>query len=68
MYVSRKKKIEGQGNGFLIGCAAMQSIEIRNAIARQMDNLGVNNHRRTKPIRFLHDTGIALGPIISDIV
>jgi hypothetical protein len=46
----------------------MQSIEIRNAIGRQMDNLGVNNHRRTKPIRFLHDTGIALGPIISDIV
>jgi len=28
-----------------------------------MDNLGVNNQRRTKPSRFLHDTGIALGPI-----
>jgi hypothetical protein len=27
-----QKKIEGQGNGFLVGCAAMQSVEIRNAI------------------------------------
>src|SRR5262249_23625988 len=30
-----------------------------------MDNLGVNNQRRTKPSRFLHDTRIAFGPIIS---
>src|SRR6476661_2013606 len=30
-----------------------------------MDNLSINNQRRTKPSRFLHDTRIALRPIIS---
>jgi hypothetical protein len=30
--ITRKKKIESTGNGFLIGCAAVQSIEIRGAI------------------------------------
>jgi len=30
--VTREKKIEGQGNGFVIGYTTMQSVEIGNAI------------------------------------
>ena len=28
----RQKKIESQGHGFFIGCATVQSVEIRNAL------------------------------------
>ena len=41
----------------------MQGVEIRNAFGRQVDNLGVNNQRRTKPGRLLHNARIALGPV-----
>jgi hypothetical protein len=35
--------IESKGHGPVIGYAAMQSFEIRNAFGRQVNNLGVNN-------------------------
>jgi|SRR5215475_11465075 len=37
--VTHDKKIKSQGHGFLIGCAVVQSVEIRNAIRQQTNNL-----------------------------
>src|SRR5690349_6320920 len=62
--VTREKKIGGQRHGFLIDLA-MQSVEVRNAIGRQMNNLGVNNQRLTQERRFLHNARIAFGPVVS---
>ena len=58
-----RRLIECQGHGFLIGCATMQDVEIRNAFVRKADNLGINNQRFTEPGRFLDNARIALGPI-----
>src|SRR5262245_9819654 len=63
--VTREKKVKSQSHGFLIGCATMQSVEIRNAIGRQVNNLGVDNQRRSEPSGFFHNARIAFGPIIS---
>ena len=61
--VTRNKKIEGKGHGFLIGCAAVQGVEIRNAFGRQVNNLGINNQRLTEPSCFLYNTRIAFDPV-----
>src|SRR5262249_32927956 len=58
-------KVKSQSHGFLIGCATVQSVEIRNAIGRQVNNLGVDNQRRSEPSGFFHNARIAFGPIIS---
>ena len=51
--ITRKKKIESTGYSFLIGCAAMQGIEIRNAFGIETDNFGINNQGLSEPNRFL---------------
>lgn len=61
--ITRKKKIESTGHSFLIGGAAVQGIEIRNAFGIETDNFGINNQGLTEPSRFLDNAWIALSPI-----
>jgi hypothetical protein len=61
--VTRVKKIESEGHGFVICSAAMQSIEICGPIGRQVNNLGINSQGLTQPRRFLDNAGITLRPV-----
>jgi hypothetical protein len=61
--VTRVKKIESEGHGFVIDSAAMQSIEICGPIGRQVNNLGINSQGLTQPRRFLDNAGITLRPV-----
>ena len=63
--VTREKKIESQCHRFVVLCPTMQSIKICDALGRQVNNLGVDNQRRTEPSRFIHDARIAFGPVIA---
>ena len=62
--ITRNKKIESTGHGFLIGCAAVQGSKSATPLAEK-NNFGINNQGLTEPSRFLHNPGIALGPIIA---